>query len=132
MSYLTELRKKPKHVRDNIAFVVAGVATLPVMAYLVFAVHGPRVTENLAETNTDPKFFETFTNQIKEQVASVREATATSTPPTQKIPAVIDRGPLNAVPVVDPNRPVAATSSATTTTTDTTLGAAASSSVGTR
>lgn len=127
MNYLTTLRKKPKHVRDNIAFVVAGVATLPIMAYLVFAVHGPRVTENLAETNTDPKFFETFTNQIKEQVASVREAASTSTQPTPKTPAVIDRGPLDAVPVVDKSRAVATTSLATTT-----MSIAASTSVGTR
>ena len=100
MNYLTKLRKKPKHVRDNIAFVAAGVATLPVMAYLVFAVHGPKVTGGITETDTPKtKFFETFTNQIKEQVATVRESTTSSNPEAQKFPATVDRGPLNAVPV---------------------------------
>jgi hypothetical protein len=106
MSYLTELRKKPKHVRDNIAFVLAGVATLPVMAYLVFAVHGPKVTSGITETDqTDTKIFETFTNQIKEQVASVRESTtATTSLETKKYPSTVERGPLNAVPVENPNQ----------------------------
>lgn len=96
MSYLGDLRKKPKHVRDNIAFVAAAAATLPVVAYLVFAVHGPKIT-NIAETDTNqPKFFETFTTQIKDQVAAVKEATSTTSP---KYPSTVERGPLDAVPV---------------------------------
>jgi hypothetical protein len=103
MSYLTKLRQKPKHVRDNIAFVAAGVATLPVMAYLVFAVHGPKLSDDVVESNvTDRKFFETFTNQIKDQVASVKEAATNTATSSQALPAVIDRGPLDAVPVVAP------------------------------
>ncbi len=115
MNYLSKLRKKPKHVRDNIAFVAAGVATLPVMAYLVFAVHGPRVSNSIVENEaTDTKFFETFTNQVKEQVASVREATETASTTTEKprFPATVERGPLNAVPVVDPNSQASSSESA--------------------
>ena len=117
MNYITKLRKKPKHVRDNIAFVAAGVATLPVVAYLVFAVHGPKVTSGITETNeTDMKFFETFTSQIKEQVASVRSATVTTTGETKKYPSTVDRGPLDAVPVVPQDREVSTALSATTST----------------
>ncbi len=116
MNYITKLRSKPKHVRDNIAFVAAGVATLPVVAYLVFAVHGPNVTGGIAETETDMKFFETFTNQVKEQVAGVRNAIATSSDETKKYPSTVDRGPLDAVPVVPQNQAVSATPSATTST----------------
>jgi hypothetical protein len=100
MNYLTKLRKKSKHVRDNIAFVAAGVVTLPVMAYLVFAVHGPKVTGGIAESETPKtKFFETFTSQFKEQVAAVKESTSVPAPETPKFPATVDRGPLDAVPV---------------------------------
>ncbi len=118
MSHLTKLRQKPKHVRDNIAFVAAGVATLPIVAYLVFAVHGPKITNGITETSaSDTKFFETFTSQIKEQVATVREAMSTSTSSVGSVPAVIDRGPLDAVPVVAPaNRKNTATTSFATTT----------------
>lgn len=118
MSYLGDLRKKPKHVRDNIAFVAAGVATVPVVAYLVFAVHGPKIT-NIAESDPNqPKFFETFTTQIKDQVATVREATSTTTP---KFPATVDRGPLDAVPVggVASQVVTIATTSASSSTTST-------------
>lgn len=112
MSRLTKLRQKPKHVRDNIAFVAAGMATLPVVAYLVFAVHGPKMSNGIAGTdNSEVKFFETFTSQIKEQVATVRDAVSTSTPPAQVVPATIDRGPLDAVPV---QAPVSSTNTATT------------------
>ena len=96
MSYLGDLRKKPKHVRDNIAFVAAAAATLPVVAYLVFAVHGPKMTSLSESTSNQPKFFETFTGQIKDQFAAVREATSTTSP---KYPTTVDRGPLDAVPV---------------------------------
>lgn len=118
MSYLGDLRKKPKHVRDNIAFAVAAAATVPVVAYLVFAVHGPNIT-NIAETETNqPKFFETFTTQIKDQVAAVKEATSTTSP---KYPATVDRGPLDAVPVEGSAGQVViiATTSASTSTTST-------------
>ncbi len=116
MSYISKLRKRPKHVRDNIAFVAAGVATLPVIAYLVFAVHGPKMT-NLAESEAEtPKFFETLTNQIKEQVATVREATSTTSPAVGKYPATVDRGPLDAVPVVPEGSESRLVSIATTST----------------
>ncbi len=122
MSYIAKLRQKPKHVRDNIAFVAAGVATLPVVAYLVFAVHGPAVTGGITETEaTDTKFFETFTSQVKEQVASVRSASTSTTPETKKYPNSVDRGPLDAVPVVPVGSTgqsvLIATTSATTSTT---------------
>lgn len=128
MSRISELRKKPKHVRDNIAFVAAGVVTLPIMAYLVFAVHGPKLTESIAggSEKTDTKFFETFTNQVKEQVANVRQATTPAATSSAGVAPVIDRGSLDAVPV---NAPVKSTSTATTTYSTTSVGVSASSSL---
>ncbi len=103
------LRRKPKHVRDNIALVAAGVCTLPVLGFLVFGVHGPRLTAVEETSTTDRKFFETFTSQFKEQMATVREATNPSAASTSTAsPVVIDRGPLDAVPVLPPE--VASTS----------------------
>ncbi len=103
MSYITKLRQKPKHVRDNIAFVAAGLSVVPVAAFLLLGVHGPNLTNGIADSDENgTKFFETFTSQIREQVASVREATSSSTSEANVVPTVIDRGPLDAVPVMPP------------------------------
>ena len=73
--YLTKLRQKPKHVRDNIAFGVASGFTALIALFLVFAVHGPKVVENVAsEEDNSPRFFETITSQVKEQVAASRSS----------------------------------------------------------
>jgi hypothetical protein len=103
MNLVSKLRKKPKHVRDNIAFAAASVVTLPIMAYVVFGIHAPKLTNGVAATEGETKFFETFTSQFREQMASVREATAPQdlTPPGS-IQAVIDKQGLDAVPVLPP------------------------------
>lgn len=70
--YLTKLRQKPKHVRDNIAFAIASGVTSMVALFLVFAVHGPKVTGELAGQEEQPQLFETLINQAKEQVAATK------------------------------------------------------------
>ena len=72
--YLTKLRQKPKHVKDNIAFGVASGFTALVAAFLVFAVHGPEVIEGVSTNQNDPQFFQTLTSQVKEQVAGARSS----------------------------------------------------------
>jgi hypothetical protein len=72
--YLTKLRQKPKHVRDNIAFGVASGVTAIVALFLVFAVHGPTVVEEVANEDNSPRFFQTLVNQAKEQVAASRSS----------------------------------------------------------
>ena len=72
--YLTKLRQKPKHVRDNIAFGVASGFTAVIAAFLVFVVHGPTVVQEVANEDNSPRFFETLVNQAKEQVAASRSA----------------------------------------------------------
>ncbi len=68
--YLTKLRRKPKHVRDNIAFGIAGSFTAVVALFLVFAVHGPKVVDEVADGDNSPRFFETLVDQAKEQLAA--------------------------------------------------------------
>lgn len=72
--YLTKLRQKPKHVRDNIAFGIASGFTAIIALFLVFAVHGPKVVNEVAEENNSPRFFETLTSQVKEQMAASRSS----------------------------------------------------------
>lgn len=128
-NWLMNLRRKPKHVRDNIALVAAGVCTLPVLGFLVFGVHGPRLTAVEETSNTDRKFFETFTSQFKEQMATVREATNPSAASSSNTaPMVIDRGPLDAVPVVPPEGATTSTRFLAATST----GATSSQPTGTR
>lgn len=76
--WLREVRKKPKHVRDNIAFGVSGGFTV-LVALGWFLVSGTPTST----TTKDAAFFETFLGQFKEQFASVNEAMpkATSTSP---------------------------------------------------
>ena len=66
--WLTDLRKKPKHVRDNIAFGTA-VGVTGVVALAVFL--GGQV--DLKESE-GPGFFSTFIGQFKTEVAAVKEA----------------------------------------------------------
>jgi hypothetical protein len=131
--WLTRLRHKPKHVRNNLALVTAGACTLPVMLFLVLGVHAPAVRTELSETEKTDRtaLFETFTDQIKEQMAAVRSAvsstsSATSSPPQQPMIAVpVDQ--LNATPFVPENMPVGATSTRMSTSSGATSSAARSS-----
>lgn len=72
--YLTKLRQKPKHVRDNIAFGVASGVTALIAVFMVFAVHGPEVINTVATEENSPQFFKTLTSQVKEQVAASRSS----------------------------------------------------------
>ncbi len=84
--YFNKLRKKPKHVRDNIAFSIAGGFTLvTALAWFFIGFGAPAEEFNLAEEES-PAAFSTLLDQIQEQVASAREGIAeskeaTSTPP---------------------------------------------------
>ena len=62
------MRKKPKHVRDNIAFGTA-VGFTALVALLAFV--GGQV--DLKESE-GPGFFSTFIGQFKSEVAAVKEA----------------------------------------------------------
>lgn len=66
--WLTDLRKKPKYVRDNIAFGSA-VGVTALVALLAF--FGGQV--DLKESE-GPGFFSTFIGQFKTEVAAVKEA----------------------------------------------------------
>jgi hypothetical protein len=71
--YFNKLRKKPRHVRDNIAFSIAGGFTLTVaLAWFFIGFTGfGGSTEITAEEK--PKAFSTLIDQIQDQVASARE-----------------------------------------------------------
>ena len=93
--YLTKLRQKPKHVRDNIAFGVASGFTAVIALFLVFAVHGPKVVDDVAREENSPRFFETITSQVKEQVAASRssiESQSNDSEPTSGTPAPAANG----------------------------------------
>ncbi len=70
--YLSKLRQKPKHVRDNIAFGIASGITSIVALFLIFAVHGPKVVGDVAGGENKPQLFETLIDQAKEQVAATK------------------------------------------------------------
>ena len=76
--WLREVRKKPKHVRDNIAFGISGGFTA-LLALGWFLVSGAPSSDN----SKDEAFFKTFLGQFKEQFATVNEALpkATTTSP---------------------------------------------------
>jgi hypothetical protein len=83
--YLTKLRQKPKHIRDNIAFGAASGFTALIAVFLIFAVHGPKVVDSVAREDDSPQFFETLVNQAKEQMASVRSAASSTEAENTKI-----------------------------------------------
>ncbi len=70
--YLTKLRQKPKHVRDNIAFGIASGITSIVALFLIFAVHGPKVVGEVSSSDNQPQLFQTLIDQAKEQVAATK------------------------------------------------------------
>jgi hypothetical protein len=77
--YLTKLRQKPKHVRDNIAFGVAGGITSIVALFLIVAVHGPKVVGEVSGGDNQPQLFETLIDQAKEQVAATKASMKSQT-----------------------------------------------------
>jgi hypothetical protein len=76
--WLISLRKKPKHVRENIAFGAATTLTAAVFVVWLFSAKGITAPQKLA-TNETPKAFGMFLDQLQEQVATVKEAISTST-----------------------------------------------------
>ncbi len=115
--YLTKLRQKPKHVRDNIAFGIASGCTAVVAAFLVFAVHGPTVINDVAQEENSPQFFQTLTSQVKEQVAATRSSLEAQKPEKkepQATPAANGSGaPAPAVLIASSSIEVASTSERT-------------------
>lgn len=71
-SFLTKLRRKPKHVKDNIAFGSAAAITLTICA--VWFVAGPLNTKEPSTREASPRAFSTLLDQVKDQFASVKES----------------------------------------------------------
>ena len=70
-NWLTNLRKKPKHMRDNVAFAVSGGFTALVFAVWFFGGVG---SSTLAGASDSPHFFQTLFGQFGKQVASIKES----------------------------------------------------------
>lgn len=111
--WLTDLRKKPKHVRDNIAFGTA-VGFTALVALLAFV--GGQV--DLKESE-GPGFFSTFIGQFKTEVAAVKEAL----PEKPAATSTLDFSPLKAA-----DQPAISASSTATTSAATGSSTASSSS----
>ena len=81
--WLLKQRTKPKHVRDNIAFGFAGTVTAVALVGWLVLIPKDDIFKSNMTTDNSPEAFSTFFNQIKEQVAGVRESVkeqASSTP----------------------------------------------------
>jgi hypothetical protein len=81
--WLINQRTKPKHVRDNIAFGFAGAVTVVALVGWLVMIPKEDVFQSNVTADKSPEAFSTFFNQIKEQVAGVRESIkeqASSTP----------------------------------------------------
>jgi hypothetical protein len=80
---ILKARKKPKHVRDNIAFGIAGGFTAAICLVWLVVMPG-RLAKETTSVNDNHKIFSTFFNQFKDQVASVKNSLpdthATNTP----------------------------------------------------
>lgn len=71
-NWLNSLRKKPKHVRDNIAFAMSGGMTVGILATVWF--FGGIGSHTMAESgDSSPHFFRTFFGEFGKQVASIKE-----------------------------------------------------------
>lgn len=71
--FITQLRHKPKAVRDNIALGVAGSMTAVVVLAWVL-VTPENISTVASEARKQPGTFATLFNQIKEQTATVVES----------------------------------------------------------
>ncbi len=81
--WLLKQRTKPKHVRDNIAFGFAGAVTVVALVGWLVLIPKDEIFQSNVTADKSPEAFSTFFDQIKEQVAGVRESVkeqATSTP----------------------------------------------------
>lgn len=83
--WLLKQRTKPKHVRDNIAFGFAsGAAALALAGWLILIPKDELFKSNVA-ADESPEAFSTFFDQIKEQVAGVRESVTKPASSTQPV-----------------------------------------------
>lgn len=71
--YFNKLRKKPKHVRDNIAFSMAGGFTL-ILAVVWFMTGFNPSTNQEISSGEDSAPFATLLGQIQEQMASAKDS----------------------------------------------------------
>lgn len=71
--YFNKLRKKPKHVRDNIAFSVAGGFTLTLAIAWFLVGFNPSANQNVSSGEGSTPFSTLF-SQIQEQIASVKDS----------------------------------------------------------
>lgn len=83
-----KLRKKPKHVRDNIAFGVAGgfTLTLAIAWFLIGFGNGPTSPEVTSEEKNGA--FSTLFDQIQEQVATAKEGVIEGNEASSTMPSV--------------------------------------------
>ena len=70
---ILKARRKPKHVRDNIAFGIAGSITAAICLVWLVVMPG-QLAKKTTSVNDDHKVFSTFFNQLKDQVAGVKES----------------------------------------------------------
>jgi hypothetical protein len=96
VSFVNKLRKKPKHVRDNIAFGTSVGLTLVIA--VVWFWHGGSTHLADSAATTDSGFFDTFKSGLKKQMASAKEAFPSSSGTTT--PTSTNRGDLQSTPVL--------------------------------
>ncbi|MEN9920696.1 MAG: hypothetical protein RL538_589 [Candidatus Parcubacteria bacterium] len=74
-NHLHELRKKPKHVRDNVAFGIAGGMTfmIAIAWFTMWGAEMPNSPQEVAAEDSSTAF-STFFSQIKEQAAMVKDS----------------------------------------------------------
>ena len=72
-NWLNTLRKKPKHIRDNIAFAMSGGVTAFILVSVwFFGGIGPHTLAGSADGS--PHFFKTFFGEFGKQVATIKES----------------------------------------------------------
>lgn len=90
-NWLTKLRKKPKHVRDNIAFGVSGGFFLFVCS--VWFLGGVDANHLAGSVDGGPHFFKTFLGEFGKQVAAVKDTMPKSSPASSTAPSFPEAGP---------------------------------------
>jgi hypothetical protein len=90
-NWLTTLRKKPKHVRDNIAFAVSGGFSIFVCAVWFFG--GVGSTHLAGAVDGGPHFFQTFLGEFGKQVAAVKETMPKTSPASSTAKSFPEAGP---------------------------------------
>jgi hypothetical protein len=92
----SKIRRKPKHVKDNIAFASASVVTVAVFLVWVLNVPNELINETKSESEKVQPFTTLF-NQIKEQVASVGDSLEEEVPDVASTTANQERLPAQSV-----------------------------------